>query len=255
LSWQATSYVKTLKIAQDGSAVTRSEKLLLLILADYHNTEQKAAWPSANTLAVDTLLTVRHVRRVLASVKKKGVLCTSQRLHTDGHFDSNLYHFHALDCSQDHKGGSDIVSLPGGDIRSVRSDARVTRGSDIVSPHSDAQTTVVVTPDAQPSLYEDQSQPSVEEPHTGTTQPPEAPPAENRVCVKSKFSLETIRRYAWASHHFDSRWNKSRPGEKIDGIRNPEGWSIAAHRSGTFDELIAEYQANPEMFEVSVAKY
>jgi hypothetical protein len=243
LSWQATSYVKTLTIAPDGSAVTRSEKLLLLILADYHNTEQKAAWPSARTLAADTLLTVRHVRRVLASVKKRGLICTSQRRHAEGDFDSNWYHFHALDCGPDHGGGSDIMSPPRSDISS--------RGSDILSGGGDTQTTTVVTPDAQPLLYEDPDQQPVEDTHTGSSA------AAKAVCVNSRFDLEAIRQYAWASHNWSSRWNASYPKDRVDGIRNPEGWSIVAQRNGLHDSQIEEYLDDPvsHYFNQSVGRY
>jgi hypothetical protein len=45
------------------------------------------------------------------------------------------------------------------------------------------------------------------------------------VSLKSKFRLEDIRKYAWS----------------CEGIRNPDGWSIAAQRSGEADELIEEF--------------
>jgi hypothetical protein len=41
----------------------------------------------------------------------------------------------------------------------------------------------------------------------------------------SKFRLEDIRKYAWS----------------CEGIRNPDGWSITAQRSGEADELIEEF--------------
>jgi hypothetical protein len=64
---------------------------------------------------------------------------------------------------------------------------------------------------------------------------------------KSKFDLETLRRYAWASHEFDQR--QSQCGIRVDGIRNPEGWAIVAHRTGDRDQLVDEYLANPTMFD------
>lgn len=112
MSWKATAYVKPLKAAPDGTPISRGEKFLLFILADYHNDEQRAAWPSAAALARDALMTLRHVRNLLASLKAKGIVCTSQRHSAEGDFDTNLYHFHALDCGDDHEGGSEIISLP-----------------------------------------------------------------------------------------------------------------------------------------------
>ncbi len=49
--------------------------------------------------------------------------------------------------------------------------------------------------------------------------------ATGSVSLKSKFGLEDIRKYAWS----------------CEGIRNPNGWSIAAQRSGEADELIEEF--------------
>ncbi len=112
MSWKATAYVKPLKAAPDGTPLSRGEKFLLFILADYHNDEQRAAWPSAAALSRDALMTLSHVRKLLASLKSKGVICTSQRHSPEGDFDTNLYHFHALDCGDDHEGGSEIISLP-----------------------------------------------------------------------------------------------------------------------------------------------
>lgn len=112
MSWKATAYVKPLSAAPDGTPITRSEKLLMLILADYHNDEQRAAWPSGQTLARDALLSLRYVRKLVLSLKRKGLVCTSRRLTHEGDPDSTRYHFHALDCGGDHEGGSELSSLP-----------------------------------------------------------------------------------------------------------------------------------------------
>jgi Helix-turn-helix domain len=239
LSWEATSYVKRLERAPNGVPITRSEKLLLLILADYHNTEQRCAWPSAHTLAKDALLTVRHVRRVIASAKQKQILCVTKRLHPDGDYDSNSYLFHALDCGSDHEGGSDIVSPP--------SDAGVTR---VVTPRSRGSDTAtsprVVTPVSPKQDPEGSTELPFEGSHTQTSSNGNEP--QDRVCAKSKFPLEYLRQYAWASYNLDRRLVAQ--GEKnVDGIRNPEGWAIAAHRSGVFDALVQELVDNPRLFD------
>ena len=70
------------------------------------------------------------------------------------------------------------------------------------------------------------------------------------MCVpKSKFSLEEIRKFAWASYRLDQKLTDG--GSKVEGIRNPDGWAIVAHRSGEFDGIIQEWLDNPQHFEVA----
>jgi Helix-turn-helix domain len=61
MSWKATGFVKELK---EGLSVT--EKFVLLVLADYHRTDDKGAWPSLRTLASDCLMTERGVQQIIA---------------------------------------------------------------------------------------------------------------------------------------------------------------------------------------------
>jgi hypothetical protein len=58
----------------------------------------------------------------------------------------------------------------------------------------------------------------------------------------SKFELATIEKYAFASYRHSKRHHQ-------EGIRNPQGWAIAAKRSGRCDELIQEWIDSPGMFE------
>lgn len=60
MSWKASGYVKELR-----KGLTVTEKFVLLILAEYHSTEHKAAWPSVATLAADCLMTERGVQQIL----------------------------------------------------------------------------------------------------------------------------------------------------------------------------------------------
>ena len=184
MSWQATSYIKSLNETPSGSLITRSEKFVLLILADYHNTEQKGAWPSANTLSRDCQLTVRHVRRILASAKRKQVLCTSKRHHKAGGLDTNMYRFHQIDCGTGHLGGSDIWSLP--------SDINVTGVVAAESPGSDMLTPPVVTLVSSKDSTKRFKEPLSKESHTTTLRNHRAP---RNMCVgQSKFSYEQIRK-------------------------------------------------------------
>ena len=69
MSWKASGYVKELR---DGLSVT--DKFVLLILAEYHSTEEKASWPSVTTLAADCLMTVRGVQQILGRLEVGGFI-------------------------------------------------------------------------------------------------------------------------------------------------------------------------------------
>lgn len=86
MSWRATSAAKGLR-----QGLTRSEKLLLLILADYHDDETDIAWPSFDTLAADSLMSRRTVIYVLQQLEHKGFLAVHKRRRQDGRQDSNAY--------------------------------------------------------------------------------------------------------------------------------------------------------------------
>jgi hypothetical protein len=87
MSWKATGYVKTL----DG--MTRSEKLILLIISDYYNEEHGRAWPSVSRLATDAMLTQRQTYRLLESLQRKGFL---EIQHAGPGRRSNQYRFPGL---------------------------------------------------------------------------------------------------------------------------------------------------------------
>jgi hypothetical protein len=62
MSDQARNYVKNL----DNSRLRPSQKNFLFFLADYHNVRHSSAWPSLQTLAEDTGLSLRYIRRLVA---------------------------------------------------------------------------------------------------------------------------------------------------------------------------------------------
>lgn len=66
MSWKATAYVKGLT-----ENITQSEKFLLLILADYHNTAMRSAWPSVALLAEECLMHERTAIRTIRSLETK----------------------------------------------------------------------------------------------------------------------------------------------------------------------------------------
>lgn len=69
MSWKACGYVKELR---DGLTIT--EKFVLLVLAEYHRTDEKLAWPSVDTLASDCLMTERGTRQILQRLQDKGFI-------------------------------------------------------------------------------------------------------------------------------------------------------------------------------------
>jgi hypothetical protein len=74
MSWTATAYVKTLQECPDGAALDAGHKLLLFVLADYHNTELKRAYPSIRSLARDALISYDTCKRYLDYLEKHLVI-------------------------------------------------------------------------------------------------------------------------------------------------------------------------------------
>ena len=97
MSWRASHYVRTLRTAPNGERVTSHEKALLLILAEYYNDEQGAAWPAIGRIADDLGLTRRRIQQLLTSVTCKGILDVEQRCDWSGGSTSNRYTFPGLD--------------------------------------------------------------------------------------------------------------------------------------------------------------
>ncbi len=251
MSWKATAYVKPLQCAPSGVKLTRSEKLLLFILADYHNEEQRGAWPSANTLATDSLLSLRYVWMMLESLKQKQVICIEHRQTKAGDSQPNLYRFHALDCGDDHEGGSALGSLPRSAKRSLPSDRGITRGSE-------PGITTVVKSNAAHYKDEQLLEPPDQPTHTHT---PAAPavlpfepatePAGERVCVSVDLKFDDYLSYArakasfttpeaWAMKHYALRDAAVLVREWLDS-RTVE--SIGAQRAETRDTRMTFHEA------------
>jgi hypothetical protein len=92
MSWKASGYVKQIVLCPNGEGITRSEKLLALVIADYYNEEEGRAWASVATLARDAIMSQRQIRYVLRSLEKKGLISTT----TGGVNKSNSYRFPPL---------------------------------------------------------------------------------------------------------------------------------------------------------------
>jgi hypothetical protein len=76
MSWKACAHVKSIR-----SGLSVSEKLVLLVLAEYHHTDERMAWPSSERLAKDCLMRRRSVLRILHRLEEKGFI---RRTHGGG---------------------------------------------------------------------------------------------------------------------------------------------------------------------------
>jgi hypothetical protein len=74
MSWADIAYVKKLKVTPDGTPISKSEKLLLFVLADYCNEDGSEAWVSLPRLAEESLQTPAEVVRILQGLDRKKVL-------------------------------------------------------------------------------------------------------------------------------------------------------------------------------------
>jgi hypothetical protein len=87
LSVAAVAYVKELRECPDGAELTRPHKLLLFVLADYHNTAKRVAWPSLPVLAEESLASLAQVKRDLRYLQDH---CMIRQIHPKasgrGHF-------------------------------------------------------------------------------------------------------------------------------------------------------------------------
>jgi hypothetical protein len=259
LSWKATAYVKGLKVAQNDEPVTRSEKLFLFVLADSHNEERKAAWPSVPKIARAALLSERRVREIAAACRLKGIICWDVQVATDGGTDNNLYHFCKLDCDHDPMARAELPKRPGGrrkteegmkksqgeGVREFQGggDEEISPGGSEPSQEGDANSPSGGDATARSDTYiEPPVQPPLEPTHTPAGAPSQsAPQPRAGVCVNSKFSLKERKRWA--------RWKASFPNSVI---RDPEALA-RARADGKDDEEIEEFLQLEEQLREDVA--
>ena len=74
MSWANTAYIKKLNVTPDGQPLSKSEKLLLFVLADYHNEDSNEAWVSLARLAAQSLQSPSGTIRLLQGLERKNVL-------------------------------------------------------------------------------------------------------------------------------------------------------------------------------------
>lgn len=109
MSWKATAWAKETR-GHKGLA----SKVVLLVLADYHDTEKGYAWPTQQRLANDCEMSIRGVKYALKWLEGVGFLTTLQRgnQHQPTHYRMNLDVALAQSCVGAVR-GSAMVALTG----------------------------------------------------------------------------------------------------------------------------------------------
>ncbi|HZL68523.1 MAG TPA: helix-turn-helix domain-containing protein [Candidatus Limnocylindrales bacterium] len=80
VSFDSIARAKAAVVAPNGERITRSEKLVLLNLADFANAKRGGiAWPSVPTLAELSLMSERQCRNVIRSLTRKGCITCEHR--------------------------------------------------------------------------------------------------------------------------------------------------------------------------------
>ncbi len=79
--------------------VTVQERAVLRCLADYHNRTEGCCWPSVRTIALESGLSDRRVREILAALECRGIIQRGRRFRDDGSQTSNRYFFPELGSS------------------------------------------------------------------------------------------------------------------------------------------------------------
>ena len=99
--------VQAITAAMALRSTSPSEKLLLLVLANYAD-ENMRCWPSQRRLADDTGLTDRTIRKLLSDMEQRGIIARTERQRDDGSRASDVIvlRFEGAQIS----GGAEMVS-------------------------------------------------------------------------------------------------------------------------------------------------
>lgn len=131
MSHRASAYVKALThMPTSGKKLRSAQKLMLMVLADYHNDEDKRAWPSLARLADESLVSRRHVITLVQECVDGGILKVEERRDAKGNHRSNLYQFIELDPSEE---SSPPVAKPSEPIASPPSEVQSSPPSELAS--------------------------------------------------------------------------------------------------------------------------
>ena len=99
MSLHASAWAKAVTHSPEGEALTRSEKLVLMVISDYHNNESGYAWPSMPRLAREAIMSERHARTITQALEKKGLLRIERMRREDGLNFNNRYFLPPLEAS------------------------------------------------------------------------------------------------------------------------------------------------------------
>ena len=92
------------RIVQEVNDLSSTEKLVLIVLANYFNTDLDEAFPSQETIAKNSSLSRSSVNRALDALRSKGYITIKKR-RSSGQFSHNVYKVHLV--SDSHKAISD----------------------------------------------------------------------------------------------------------------------------------------------------
>src|ERR1700723_3543548 len=107
MSWRASAYIKALIVCPNGERISRTEKLVALVLADSHQDKANAfTFPAVKMIAEDSLMDPRVCRRILSGLERKGVI-ERERSENQGRGQITFYRFPELDGKQP-KGGHGV---------------------------------------------------------------------------------------------------------------------------------------------------
>jgi Helix-turn-helix domain len=138
MSDKARNYVKHL----DNSRLRPPNKSFLFFLADYHNVYQSSAWPSLQTLAEDTGLSLRYIRRLVKQCVELGLISHESGL---GRGNRSRFRFTELDTvfskrfeddNQGRIGGRKVGQKGGQHDSSIRSEPKPEPEPRTEDPHA-----------------------------------------------------------------------------------------------------------------------
>lgn len=90
--------LKALIWAKDQRGLASLEKLLLIVIADYYNDEQKRAWPGRKELSLSTGMSIRTISKHVGGLEGSGHLLVERWFNNDsGKNLSNRYYLPLFD--------------------------------------------------------------------------------------------------------------------------------------------------------------
>ena len=87
------------RIVQEVNDLSSKEKLVLIVLANYFNTDLDEAFPSQQKIAKNSSLSRSSVNRALDALRSKGYITIKKRRRS-GQFSHNVYKIHLVSDSR-----------------------------------------------------------------------------------------------------------------------------------------------------------